>query len=345
MSDEAAGQLGEATVYDSTGDKVGTISSVLTGPDGSSAWALVRTGWFGLREHVVPLDGARIEGGDVHLQVTKDRVKDAPDVDAEGTIDEQSEQRLRAHFGLAAATGAPGARASGDLPHSSDPAPDATAQYGSSATADDLSEPWTSGEPRDSTETGPGDGAASDTTHDDLPAAPSTGEEYTSAEPGSDAEPHAGGGAEPPGGVPGAHTAGSADADAGVETSDYASDRPAGQPWAYSGGDEPPSETQTADHQWQVPAAQGGPDLPPLDAGTGQDRADPHSGQASGEQGPGEQGPGEQGASGQHAAEEQSGFVGMGAAPGADAAAYESEDGTQMSDEERDRLNRAREAL
>ncbi|GIF38997.1 DUF2382 domain-containing protein [Actinoplanes xinjiangensis] len=70
-------------VYDSTGDKVGSIGAVWTDGAGEPAWASVRTGWFGLGESLVPLRDADLQGERVVVPFEKAYIKDAPDVDAE----------------------------------------------------------------------------------------------------------------------------------------------------------------------------------------------------------------------------------------------------------------------
>ncbi|GIE83361.1 hypothetical protein Aph02nite_93110 [Actinoplanes philippinensis] len=70
-------------VYDSTGDKVGSIGAVWSDGAGEPAWASVRTGWFGLGESLVPLRDADLQGDRVVVPFEKAYIKDAPDVDAE----------------------------------------------------------------------------------------------------------------------------------------------------------------------------------------------------------------------------------------------------------------------
>ncbi|MFC4070181.1 PRC-barrel domain-containing protein [Actinoplanes subglobosus] len=70
-------------VYDSTGDKVGSIGAVWSDAAGEPAWASVRTGWFGLGESLVPLRDAEMQGDRVVVPFEKAYIKDAPDVDAD----------------------------------------------------------------------------------------------------------------------------------------------------------------------------------------------------------------------------------------------------------------------
>ncbi|MDQ0823042.1 hypothetical protein QFZ79_000785 [Arthrobacter sp. V4I6] len=83
------------------GDKIGSIGQVYADDDnGQPTWVTVKTGLFGTSESFVPLEGARIEGGDIVIPYTKDQVKDAPRVDTDGHLEPSEEDRLYAHYGL-----------------------------------------------------------------------------------------------------------------------------------------------------------------------------------------------------------------------------------------------------
>lgn len=74
-----SGELDGLTVYDSDGEKVGTVGRVYVDDDtGKPDWITVKTGMFGMKESFVPLAGARRVGSDLHVSHPKDRVKDAP---------------------------------------------------------------------------------------------------------------------------------------------------------------------------------------------------------------------------------------------------------------------------
>lgn len=92
-------QVQSGTVYDSTGDKVGKVSSVyLDDSTGAPAFATVSTGFFGSRESFVPLRGATVRGDEVHVPYTKDRIKDAPNVDADAHVSETEEAELFRYY-------------------------------------------------------------------------------------------------------------------------------------------------------------------------------------------------------------------------------------------------------
>lgn len=86
-------------VFDSTGAKVGSIGQVyLDDESNNPSWVTVHTGLFGTSESFVPLEGARIEGDDVHVAHAKDHIKDAPRVEAEGNLDPAEENRLYEYY-------------------------------------------------------------------------------------------------------------------------------------------------------------------------------------------------------------------------------------------------------
>ncbi len=89
------------TIVGSDGEKLGKISDIYEDPDtGKPEWATVTSGLFGTKSNFVPLAGAAPDGEGVRAQVTKDQVKDAPGVEADGELSEQEEQRLFEHYNV-----------------------------------------------------------------------------------------------------------------------------------------------------------------------------------------------------------------------------------------------------
>ncbi len=88
-------------VLDSDGEKVGKVEEIYedTGT-GRPEWALVDTGLFGGKSNFVPLAGARPSGEEVQLDFTKDQIKDAPGVEADGELSHEEEHDLYDHYGL-----------------------------------------------------------------------------------------------------------------------------------------------------------------------------------------------------------------------------------------------------
>ncbi len=89
------------TLVDRDGQKVGTVDEVYTDREGGQPeWALVHTGLFGMKKHFVPLSGAAPAGEDIRADVTKDDVKDAPSIEADGQLSEAEERTLYEHYGV-----------------------------------------------------------------------------------------------------------------------------------------------------------------------------------------------------------------------------------------------------
>ena len=86
-------------IVDNDGDKVGKIEEIYedTG-SGQPEWALVNTGMFGSKSNFVPLAGAHPSGEDVQVSFTKDQVKDAPGIEADGALSAQEERELYEHY-------------------------------------------------------------------------------------------------------------------------------------------------------------------------------------------------------------------------------------------------------
>jgi uncharacterized protein (TIGR02271 family) len=93
------------TMVGSDGDKIGKIAEIYEDPQtGKPEWATVSSGLFGTKSNFVPLAGASPDGEDVRAEVTKDQVKDAPGVEADGELSEPEEQRLFEYYGVAYTT-------------------------------------------------------------------------------------------------------------------------------------------------------------------------------------------------------------------------------------------------
>jgi uncharacterized protein (TIGR02271 family) len=93
------------SILSTDGAKIGSIGQVYADDDnGQPTWATGKTGLFGTSESFIPLEGARVEGSDLVVPYTKDQVKDAPRVDADGHLEPSEEDRLYAHYGVGGGT-------------------------------------------------------------------------------------------------------------------------------------------------------------------------------------------------------------------------------------------------
>ena len=88
-------------VVDREGEKVGRLEEIyLDQQSGRPEWMLIHTGLFGTKSTFAPLAGARVAGEDVRIGYSKQEVKDAPSVEADGELSQLEESRLYAHYGL-----------------------------------------------------------------------------------------------------------------------------------------------------------------------------------------------------------------------------------------------------
>ncbi|MFC0247723.1 DUF2382 domain-containing protein [Citricoccus parietis] len=94
-------QLQDATVFGNDGDKIGTIGQVyLDDQNNQPTFVTVKTGLFGMKETFIPVSEAtRTQDG---LQVPFDKafVKDAPNIDADGSLTPEEERRLYEYYSM-----------------------------------------------------------------------------------------------------------------------------------------------------------------------------------------------------------------------------------------------------
>lgn len=93
-----------ATAYDNNGDKVGDVNEVFVDDDsGQPTFVDVNHGLFGMGNSLVPLRGHSVEGDTLTLAFAKDRIKDAPDFDAEKPLTPEQQSEIYQHYGIAGA--------------------------------------------------------------------------------------------------------------------------------------------------------------------------------------------------------------------------------------------------
>jgi uncharacterized protein (TIGR02271 family) len=87
------------TAVDADGNKIGNIEQIyLDDQTGQPSWVTVSTGMFGTRQSFAPLFDAQDTGDSVRLGVTKDKVKDAPNVDDDGHLSPDEERALYDYY-------------------------------------------------------------------------------------------------------------------------------------------------------------------------------------------------------------------------------------------------------
>ena len=85
---------------DAEGNRIGKITKVyLDDQTRQPEWILVETGLFGTRQSFAPIRGSRFDGDQlVVLAVSKDQVKDAPDIDENARISQSEQDALRQYY-------------------------------------------------------------------------------------------------------------------------------------------------------------------------------------------------------------------------------------------------------
>lgn len=92
-------RLQHMNVLDQDGEKIGSVGQIyLDDETGRASFVTVKTGLFGTKETFVPLDGAGEDGDDLRVPYTKDFVKDAPNVDADGHLSEQEQDAIQDYY-------------------------------------------------------------------------------------------------------------------------------------------------------------------------------------------------------------------------------------------------------
>jgi uncharacterized protein (TIGR02271 family) len=84
---------------DRDGTKLGKVGQVyLDDQSGQPLWVTINTGMFGTKESFAPLYGSRITGDNLQLAVTKDMVKDAPGIEADGHLEGTENEALYSYY-------------------------------------------------------------------------------------------------------------------------------------------------------------------------------------------------------------------------------------------------------
>lgn len=94
--------LNGATVCDRDGNKIGTVKGVFVeGNAGTARYLSIATGWFGTKEHVVPLDDVEYAEDDekVILPYGRDQLESAPTYDDVTDLTDADEQSIYSYYG------------------------------------------------------------------------------------------------------------------------------------------------------------------------------------------------------------------------------------------------------
>ena len=91
-------------VRDSAGSKVGTVDDSYTDEQGTYLrYIAVKTGWFGTKRHMIPIDDVRLEGTDddpyLVLPYTKDQLREGPTYERDEDFTREHERGVYGHYG------------------------------------------------------------------------------------------------------------------------------------------------------------------------------------------------------------------------------------------------------
>jgi uncharacterized protein (TIGR02271 family) len=101
-TDTYEGWIGRNAV-DQNGDKIGVIADIYyDDATDQPEWITVKTGLLGTRSSFVPLHGADSDGENLRLPYEKSQVKDAPNIDTDGSLTPDEERTLYDYYGRGA---------------------------------------------------------------------------------------------------------------------------------------------------------------------------------------------------------------------------------------------------
>ena len=98
---EQVDALYDAEVMSVDGDRLGPVRQVyVDDATGRPTWVTVRTGWFGGREHPVPLEGAERTEDGIRVSASGPEIREAPTVEEDEHLDGDKLAELYRYYGL-----------------------------------------------------------------------------------------------------------------------------------------------------------------------------------------------------------------------------------------------------
>jgi uncharacterized protein (TIGR02271 family) len=83
------------------GSKIGSLEDIyLDRGTGEPQWAAIKTGLFGTNVSFAPLEGTSPTGDDLQIGYDKDKIKGAPNIDADGELSVEEERQLYEYYGV-----------------------------------------------------------------------------------------------------------------------------------------------------------------------------------------------------------------------------------------------------
>jgi hypothetical protein len=86
-------------VFDREGNHIGRLTAIYAERD-EPRFGLVRTGLFGIRSVLVPLEGAFEEGGALILDLDRQQIKGSPHLRRDEPLEPEVEDALYLHYGI-----------------------------------------------------------------------------------------------------------------------------------------------------------------------------------------------------------------------------------------------------
>ena len=101
MSTRNAGrELEGRTVYSSDGEKLGKVDHVLMDEAGAARYVEVKSGWFGMRRHTIPVTGFSSDRGNLITPYTKAQFESAPTFADDDEIGDEDQRTIDRHYGV-----------------------------------------------------------------------------------------------------------------------------------------------------------------------------------------------------------------------------------------------------
>jgi hypothetical protein len=88
------------SVVDRGGEEIGTLKEIYLDQSERPTWGSVHTALFGLRQTLVPLTEAQLDGDRLRLPYEGDHVQGAPTIDPDVQLTPDEEERLYRHYGM-----------------------------------------------------------------------------------------------------------------------------------------------------------------------------------------------------------------------------------------------------
>jgi uncharacterized protein (TIGR02271 family) len=83
------------------GSKIGSLEDIyLDRQTGEPQWAAIKTGLFGTNVSFAPLEGTSSTGDDLQIGFDKDKIKNAPNIAADGELSVDEERQLYEYYGV-----------------------------------------------------------------------------------------------------------------------------------------------------------------------------------------------------------------------------------------------------